>query len=38
MIAGWLEAQPEFSLARSVALFPPDSGTDGIYAASLRRT
>lgn len=31
----WLAAHPDFTLAGERRLFPPDSGTDGMYAARL---
>ena len=31
----WLEANPEFRLAESATLFPPDTQTDGAYAAAI---
>ncbi|MEI6970631.1 MAG: 16S rRNA (cytosine(967)-C(5))-methyltransferase RsmB [bacterium] len=36
-IRGWLQAHPEFVLEREITLFPIDSGTDGLYAAALRK-
>jgi len=35
LVEAWLAAHPEYSLLQSVALFPPDTQTDGIYAAAL---
>lgn len=36
MVQSWLSENPGFELVRSVNLFPPESQTDGIYAAALR--
>lgn len=36
-VAGWLADHPEFRLAEERRLFPPDSDTDGAYAARLER-
>ncbi len=36
-VAGWLSNHPEFGLAQERRLFPPDSQTDGAYAARLNR-
>ena len=33
----WLAAHPEFRMSREVSLIPPDSGTDGLYAARIFR-
>ncbi|MCX6993776.1 MAG: 16S rRNA (cytosine(967)-C(5))-methyltransferase RsmB [Kiritimatiellaeota bacterium] len=33
LIAAWLKTHPEFRLRRSYQSFPPDSATDGAYAA-----
>jgi 16S rRNA (cytosine967-C5)-methyltransferase len=35
-VAQWLDRHPKFTVERRVSLFPPDSGTDGAYAALLR--
>jgi 16S rRNA (cytosine967-C5)-methyltransferase len=37
LVTAWLRDHPGFTAADSVSLFPPDSGTDGIFAAALRR-
>lgn len=37
LVSLWLEANPGFDIVRSVELFPPESGTDGAYAALIRR-
>ena len=37
LIKHWLSKKNPFSLEKEVELFPPDSGTDGVYAVSLRR-
>ncbi len=37
LIDGWLAMHPEFRCDREKSLFPPDSGTDGAYAARLVR-
>lgn len=37
LIGAWLRANPAFSCVSEVRLFPPDTGTDGAYAALLRR-
>lgn len=37
MIQSWLCENPDFELVRSVELFPPETQTDGIYAAAVRR-
>lgn len=36
-IEAWLAAHPEFSLVATRNLFPPESGTDGAFAALLRK-
>jgi 16S rRNA (cytosine967-C5)-methyltransferase len=36
-VGSWLASHPDFTLADSAALFPPDTGTDGAYAALLVR-
>lgn len=36
-LAAWLQRRTDFRLQNSVALFPPDQDTDGIYAAALVR-
>jgi len=38
LIGDWLAANPGFELSKQVALFPPETKTDGIYAALLVRT
>ena len=38
LVNSWLRSHPEFVLDREVSLFPPESGTDGIYAARLKRS
>jgi 16S rRNA (cytosine967-C5)-methyltransferase len=37
LIASWLAANEGFQLLEDVSLFPPDTQTDGIYAAALER-
>ncbi len=37
LVGRWAREHPEFRLAKSKRLFPPKSGTDGAYAALLRR-
>jgi 16S rRNA (cytosine967-C5)-methyltransferase len=37
LVTDWLGRNPEFELISDKSLFPPDSGTDGIYAAALKR-
>jgi 16S rRNA (cytosine967-C5)-methyltransferase len=37
MLAQWLGTHREFEMGDSSRLFPPDNGTDGIYAAACRR-
>ena len=37
IIRAWLKDQPDFVLERQVTLFPPETRTDGIYAAALSR-
>lgn len=37
LVRSWLDANPGWTLEEEAALFPPDTGTDGIYAAALRR-
>ena len=37
LVAAWLQGHPAFTLADSRSLFPPDTGTDGIYTAALVR-
>lgn len=36
-LAAWLADRRDFSLLRAETLFPPDTGTDGLFAASCRR-
>jgi len=36
-IDGWLARNDGFEITASAALFPPDSRTDGVYAAALKR-
>ncbi len=36
-IATWLARHPDFQLIEQRRLFPPDSGTDGVYAALIRK-
>jgi len=38
MVQEWLRHHTEFNLVRQIELFPPDSHTDGIYAALLKHT
>jgi 16S rRNA (cytosine967-C5)-methyltransferase len=38
VVDSFLEAQPGFSLELDRELFPPDSQTDGAYAAVLRKS
>ncbi len=37
LIMDWLRRHPEFDLENSITLFPPKSGTDGMYAAAVQR-
>ncbi|MDI6774651.1 MAG: 16S rRNA (cytosine(967)-C(5))-methyltransferase RsmB [Verrucomicrobiota bacterium] len=37
-VAGWLRSHPGFEAGATVSLFPPDSGTDGIFAAAIARS
>jgi len=37
-IERWLADNGHFEIAGSAALFPPESGTDGVYAVALRRS
>jgi 16S rRNA (cytosine967-C5)-methyltransferase len=37
MIRDWLAANPGFALRKQIALFPPETKTDGIYAALLAK-
>jgi 16S rRNA (cytosine967-C5)-methyltransferase len=37
-LAAWLAARPAFRLAAERSLFPPDSGTDGAFAARVERS
>ncbi len=36
IVQSWLARHPDFVLERSVTLFPPETETDGAYAAALR--
>ena len=36
VVSEWLSGRPNFALEKEVSLFPPVSGTDGIYAAALK--
>ena len=36
MVHGWVALHPRFKLIREVKLFPPETLTDGIYAASVQ--
>jgi len=38
MVAGWVKDHADFRLVRQRRLFPPVDGTDGAYAALLRRS
>ncbi len=38
LLAGWLGKHPGFALEKETHLFPPDTGTDGVYAARLRKS
>ena len=38
IVQSWVNATAAFEISASVELFPPETGTDGIYAAALRRT
>lgn len=38
LVANWVERHTDFRLVEERHLFPPDSGTDGAYAAALYRT
>jgi 16S rRNA (cytosine967-C5)-methyltransferase len=38
LVADWLKDHPNFELIREKKLFPPKDGTDGAYAAILKRT
>ncbi len=38
LVSSWLSENEGFDMVRSVALFPPESGTDGAYAALIRKT
>jgi 16S rRNA (cytosine967-C5)-methyltransferase len=38
MVQSWLKEHPLFALETTVTLFPPETQTDGIYAAALRKT
>jgi 16S rRNA C967 or C1407 C5-methylase (RsmB/RsmF family) len=35
LVAEWLRDRADFECAEQVSLFPPDSGTDGIFAVAL---
>ncbi|MCX7590474.1 MAG: methyltransferase domain-containing protein, partial [Kiritimatiellae bacterium] len=37
LVENWLASHPEFRFVRSTRLFPPESQTDGIYAAAICR-
>ncbi len=37
LVAGWLKAHPDFILRKECRRVPPQSGTDGAYAARLER-
>ena len=37
LVRGWLDGHPGFTLVEQRTLFPPDSNTDGVYAAALTR-
>ena len=37
LVGRWVREHPEFRLAKAKRLFPPKSGTDGAYAALIRR-
>jgi 16S rRNA (cytosine967-C5)-methyltransferase len=37
LVASWLRHRPEFTLQESASLFPPESLTDGVYAAVLQK-
>ncbi|MFA5688096.1 MAG: 16S rRNA (cytosine(967)-C(5))-methyltransferase RsmB [Kiritimatiellales bacterium] len=37
MVNSWARANPEFRVTKAKRLFPPKSGTDGAYAALLKR-
>ena len=37
MVDPWLAHNSEFEKLEEVKLFPPDSGTDGVYAVSCRK-
>ncbi|MEI8138252.1 MAG: 16S rRNA (cytosine(967)-C(5))-methyltransferase RsmB [bacterium] len=37
LVAGWVKDNPNFELVREKKLFPPTDGTDGAYAALLKR-
>ncbi|HEY5653202.1 MAG TPA: 16S rRNA (cytosine(967)-C(5))-methyltransferase RsmB [Pontiella sp.] len=37
LVARWVREHPEFRLVKTGKAFPPDSGTDGAFAALLRR-
>jgi 16S rRNA (cytosine967-C5)-methyltransferase len=35
LVRAWLRGRPEFRLLEERSLFPPDTQTDGVYAAAL---
>jgi 16S rRNA (cytosine967-C5)-methyltransferase len=37
LVAGWLKTHPDFELLAEKKRFPPRDGTDGAYAALLKR-
>jgi len=37
LVRDWLRDHPEFALQKSIAEFPPDAETDGVYVAALHR-
>ena len=37
LIVNWIKHNPEFYVEDSISIFPPDSKTDGAYAALIRR-
>ncbi len=38
LIKHWLSKKNPFEMEKEVELFPPDTGTDGVYAVALRKT
>jgi len=38
LVSAWLGSHPDFRLEKSVSIFPPDTQTDGAFAAALRRS